>query len=136
EFRWASRDSAGLVAVTAALCALFVWRERRAPEPLIRLPLFRNRVFARGVAVGGMMTFAMLGSTVFLPLYFQLVLGMDPVVAGVMMLPQVIGMLLSSVIGGRIVAKLGRNKPFLLAGLGLEAAALASLAAFAFLAAP
>lgn len=39
-------------------------------------------------------------------------------------------------IGGRIVAKLGRNKPFLLAGLGLEAVALASLAAFAFLAAP
>jgi MFS family permease len=83
-----------------------------------------------------MMTFAMLGSTVFLPLYFQLVLGMDPAVAGVMLLPQVVGMLLSSVIGGRIVTKLGRNKPFLLAGLGLEAIALASLALFAFIAAP
>ena len=54
----------------------------QAPEPLIRLSLFRNAVFARGVAVGGMMTFAMLGSTVFLPLYFQLVLGMDPARAG------------------------------------------------------
>jgi hypothetical protein len=83
-----------------------------------------------------MMTFAMLGSTVFLPLYFQLVLGMDPAVAGVMMLPQVVGMLLTSVIGGRIVAKLGRNKPFLLAGLGLEAVALGSLAVFAFVGAP
>jgi len=78
----------------------------------------------------------MLGSTVFLPLYFQLVLGMDPAVAGAMMLPQVVGMLLSSVIGGRIVTKLGRNKPFLLAGLGLEAGALGSLAAFAFIGAP
>jgi MFS family permease len=136
EFPWASRDSLGLVTMTAALIALFIWRESRAPEPLIRLPLFRNRVFARGVAVGGMMTFAMLGSTVFLPLYFQLVLGMAPAVAGAMMLPQVVGMLLTSVIGGRIVAKMGRNKPFLLAGLGLEAVALASLAAFAFFGAP
>jgi EmrB/QacA subfamily drug resistance transporter len=136
EFPWASRDSVGLVAMTATLIALFIWREGRAPEPLIRLPLFRNRVFARGVAVGGMMTFAMLGSTVFLPLYFQLVLGMDPAVAGAMMLPQVVGMLLTSVIGGRIVAKLGRNRPFLLAGLGLEAIALGSLAAFAFIGAP
>ena len=80
-----------------------------------------------------MMVFAMLGSTVFLPLYFQLVLGMSPAVAGAMMLPQVGGMLLTSIIGGRIVARLGRNKPFLLAGLGLEAVALASLAAFAFI---
>ena len=134
-FPWESLDSAALAAVTAVLVGLFLWRETRAPEPLIRLSLFRNPIFARGVAVGGMMAFAMLGSTVFLPLYFQLVLGMDPAAAGAMMLPQVLGMVLTSVVGGRIVAKLGRNRPFLLAGLGLEAVALASLAAFAFIAA-
>ncbi len=133
EFPWLSVESATLVAMTVALAGLFVWQELRAPEPLIRLPLFRNPVFARGVAVGGMMSFAMLGSTVFLPLYFQLVLGMDPAVAGMMLLPQVTGMVFTSVIGGRIVTRLGRNKPFLLAGLGLEAVALASLAVFAFI---
>ncbi len=135
EFPWASPDSAGLFALTAVLVGLFLWRETRAPEPLIRLPLFRNPVFARGVAVGGMMSFAMLGSTVFLPLYFQLVLGMDPATSGLMMIPQVAGMLLTSIVGGRIVARLGRNKPFMLAGIGLEALALVSLAAFAFVAA-
>ncbi len=135
EFGWRSLDCVVLAAGTAALIGLFVWREGVAPEPLIRLALFRNPVFARGVAVGGMMAFAMLGSTVFLPLYFQLVLGMDPTMAGVMMLPQVTGMLLTSVVGGRLVSRLGRNKPFLLTGLGLEVIALASLAAFAFFAA-
>jgi EmrB/QacA subfamily drug resistance transporter len=133
EFPWLSIDTAGLVAATVAQAALFFWQEGRTPEPLIRLALFRNAIFARGVAVGGMMTFAMLGSTVFLPLYFQLVLGMAPAVAGMMMLPQVAGMVLSSIVGGRIVTRLGRNKPFLLSGLGLEAVALASLAAFAFI---
>jgi EmrB/QacA subfamily drug resistance transporter len=133
EFPWLSADSAALLATALLLAGLFVWQELRAPEPLIRLPLFRNPVFARGVTVGGMMAFAMLGSTVFLPLYFQLVLGMSPAVAGLMLLPQVTGMLLSSIIGGRIVSHLGRNKPFLLTGLGLEAVALASLAVFAFM---
>lgn len=136
QFPWASLQGLGMAAATLLLVGLFLWRQTRAPEPLIRLALFRNTIFARGVAVGGMMTFAMLGSTVFLPLYFQLVLGMDPAIAGAMMLPQVAGMLLTSIIGGRIVTRLGRNKPFLLAGLGLEAVALGSLAVFAWIGAP
>lgn len=136
EFPWASAETAGMAALTLVLGALFIWRELRAADPLIRLSLFRNPIFARGTLVGGMMTFAMLGSTVFLPLYFQLVLGMEPAVAGAMLLPQVVGMLLSSVIGGQIVSRLGKNKAFLLAGLGLEAVALASLAVFAHLSAP
>ena len=135
EFDWVSWQSAGLLALTTVLFMLFLWRERAAPEPLIRLQLFRNQIYARGVAVSGMMSFAMLGSTVFLPLYFQLVLGMDPAVAGAMMLPQVAGMLLTSIVGGQVVARLGRNRPFLLAGIGLEAAALVSLAVFSYLAA-
>jgi len=136
EFPWVSGATAAMAAATVGLFALFLWRETRAAEPLIRLTLFRNPVFARGVAVGGMMVFAMLGSTVFLPLYFQLALGMAPARAGAMLLPQVVGMVTTSIIGGRIVSRLGRNKPFLLAGLGLEAVALASLALFAWQGAP
>ena len=136
QIDWVSPQSAGLLALTVALIGLFVWRERRAADPLIRLALFGNRIFARGVVVGGMMSFAMLGSTVFLPLYFQLVLAMAPAAAGLMMLPQVGGMLFSSILGGRIVSRIGRNRGFLLAGIGLESAALASLALLAALAAP
>jgi EmrB/QacA subfamily drug resistance transporter len=136
EFAWVSAPSLGLAVLVIALFAGFLWREARAQDPLIRLGLFRNPVFARGVTVGGMMTFAMLGSTVFLPLYFQLVLGMDPAHAGAMMLPQVIGMVISSVLGGRAASRLGRNKVFMLWGLGLEAVALCGLALLSWLAAP
>ena len=135
EFDWVSWPSAGLLLTVVGLFGALIWHERRSVEPLIRLSLFRNPIYARGVAVSGMLTFAMLGSTVFLPLYFQLVLGMDPAVAGAMMLPQVAGMLLTSVIGGHFVAKSGRNRPFLLAGIGLEGLALVSLGVFAYVAA-
>ncbi len=136
EFSWASPEAAGMAVLVVALAGLFLRQEQRTSEPLIRLALFRSAIFARGVTVGGMMSFAMLGSTVFLPLYFQLVLGMDPAVAGAMLLPQVAGMLLTSIIGGRAVSRLGKNRAFLLAGLGLEAVALASLAVLAYVAAP
>ncbi|MFH5925893.1 MDR family MFS transporter [Roseomonas xinghualingensis] len=136
EFPWASTASAGMAALVLALFAAFLWRERRAEDPLIRLGLFRNPVFARGVSVSAMMTFAMLGSTVFLPLYFQLVLGMSPARAGAMMLPQVAGMVLTSILGGRAASRMGRNKAFLLWGLGLEAVALVALATLAWSAAP
>src|SRR3954453_18544897 len=62
EFPWRSPDAAALAGVTVVLLGLFIRREPRAAEPLIRLSLFRNPVFARAVAVGGMMVFAMLGS--------------------------------------------------------------------------
>ncbi|WP_245214801.1 DHA2 family efflux MFS transporter permease subunit [Pararoseomonas indoligenes] len=136
EFPWASLPSAGMAALVLLLLIGFLWRESRAEDPLVRLGLFRNPVFARGVAVGGMMVFAMLGSTVFLPLYFQLVLGMTPAGAGAMMLPQVAGMVLTSILGGQAAARLGKNKIFLLWGIGLEAVALCGLAAFSWLAAP
>jgi EmrB/QacA subfamily drug resistance transporter len=136
EFAWWSTASFAIVAAMVMLFLLFLRRESLARDPLLRLALFRNPVFARGVGVSGMMSFAMLGSTVLLPLYFQLVLGMDPAVAGAMLLPQVGGMLLTSIVGGQIVARMGRNRPFLLAGIGLEAVALAGLAVMAFVAAP
>ncbi len=133
QFAWVSGEALGLAAVSVIGFGLFLWRETFAADPLVRLALFRNRVFARGVAVGGMMTFAMLGATTFVPTYFQLVLGMTPARAGAMLLPQVAGMVLTSVIGGRIVSRLGRAKPFLLVGVGLEALALMSLAGLAYL---
>lgn len=131
RFPWASPAALGLAALALALFLLFVRHERRAPEPLVRIALLANPTYARGLAIGGMMTFAMMGSTVFLPLYFQLVLGMNPAVAGAMLLPQVAGMMLTAIVGGRIVSRLGSGRSFLRAGVALEIAALASLGAFA-----
>ena len=133
SFAWLSADSAFLAAATVGLIALFLWREHCAPEPLIRLALFNNPVFARCVCVNALVTFALFGAMVFLPLYFQRVMGMSPAVAGTMLLPQVAGMLLSAILGGRIVARLGRTRLFLLVGVALNAAALLSLAGFAAL---
>ena len=65
------------IAALGFFVAFVLW-ERRAPEPIIGLHLFRERVYVSGVVASAMLVFAMMGTTVFLPLYFQLVLGMTP----------------------------------------------------------
>ena len=130
---WLSGEVVGLGLAAAALGVAFVAWEGRAAEPVMDLALFRNPVFSRCVAASGMMAFAMMGALVFVPLYFQLVLGMSPTQAGLMLLPQIAGMMATSILGGRFVSSTGRLRPFLVAGVGLEALGLASIAVLATL---
>ncbi len=136
RFAWVSRSTLGLLSAMLLLFGAFLWREALAADPLVRLGLFRNPVIARGSLVSAMVIFAMMGALVFMPLYFQLVFGMSPASSGAMILPQVGCMLVSSILGGRIVSKLGRYRSFLLAGLGLETLSLICLAGFAHASVP
>jgi len=114
----------GLAVAAIAAFSLLIRVERRAAEPIIDLTLFRVKAYTVCVFASGMMAFAMMGSLVFLPLYFQLVLGRTPAQSGLMMLPQVIAMLLSSIIGGQISTRTRRFTLLLSIGVGLEAGGL------------
>ncbi len=130
-FAWRSWQAASVIATVIVLVGLFIWRERHAAEPVLSLALFRIQSFTVGTVTMGCMGFAMMSAMVFLPLYFQLVLGLNPAEAGFMLLPQILMMLASSVIGGKISADLGRPKLFMAGGIALEAGGLASLALLA-----
>ncbi|MCY0387120.1 MDR family MFS transporter [Robbsia sp. Bb-Pol-6] len=129
--RWTSPATLGLLAVGVLAFALFVPVERRAHEPIIDLALFRIAPFTISVFASGVMAFAMMGSLVFLPLYFQLVLGQSPAQAGMMMLPQVATMLLSSIIGGQVSSRTRRFSLLLAVGVALECLGLVLLATLA-----
>ena len=120
-----------LVLAAGGLATLFMLQETRAAEPLMELALFRIRSFSIGVATAACMSFGMTGAMVFMPLHFQLVLGLDPARAGLMLLPQVGMMIMTSVIGGRLSSRTGLVKPFMLVGIGCEAAGLIGCAAMA-----
>lgn len=117
----------GVAVVAVVFIGLFLRRERRAAEPILNLELFRIPSFAIAVAAAAMMTFAMQAAMVFLPLYFQSVLGQSPTVSGLMLLPQVAGMILSSTLGGRGSARTGAFKRYFVAGVVCEALALTLL---------
>jgi EmrB/QacA subfamily drug resistance transporter len=131
RYGWGSVQIIGLIVATLVLSGLLVLRERRAAEPMVPLTLLRTRVVA--VASAGLFlgTAALFAVTVFVPLFLQTTTGATPTQSGLLLVPAMLGITVSTTLSGRSIARTGRYKRFPLAGLGLMAGALVLLAAFA-----
>jgi EmrB/QacA subfamily drug resistance transporter len=116
-YPWTSAPVLAMGAVFVLLAAAFILRQSVAPEPLLPLRLFRIRAFSTGCLAMGLNTMALFGAAVFMPLYFQLVMGADPAVAGLRIAPLMGGVIVSSIFGGQLVSRTGRYKNFMIAGL-------------------
>jgi EmrB/QacA subfamily drug resistance transporter len=115
-YAWGSAPIIGLGVAGVVLIAAFALAERRAAEPVIPLHLFANRVFSAASAVGFVVGFAMFGAITFLPLYLQIVRGVNPTVSGLRLLPLMAGLLITSVASGQLISRTGRYKAFPIAG--------------------
>jgi EmrB/QacA subfamily drug resistance transporter len=131
-YPWASPVILTLAAVASLFYGLLIRQERRADEPILPPHLFGNRVFVVGVSVIGLNAMALFGSLVFLPLFFQVVLGASPSRAGLMMAPMMGGVIVASVTGGRLVSRFGRYKIFPVIGLIVGTCSFLTLAWCAF----
>ncbi|HET6633953.1 MAG TPA: MFS transporter [Streptomyces sp.] len=121
---WTSPLVAGCAA--AALCALLglLWYEPRRSDPLIDLRFFRSIPFS-GATVTAVTAFAGLGGFLFVSsLYLQDVRGLDPLHAGLFMLPMAVMALITAPLSGRMVATWGPRRPLVLAGVALCASAV------------
>jgi EmrB/QacA subfamily drug resistance transporter len=116
EFAWASPEIVGLSIVGVLALVGFVWRERHAAEPIIPLGLFRSRVFDVAVGMGFTVGMAMFGAIIFIPLYLQVVYGASATSSGLRMIPLMAGLLVASITSGRVISRIGRYKPFPIAG--------------------
>ncbi|WP_374201929.1 MDR family MFS transporter [Actinokineospora sp. PR83] len=116
KFAWASGWTALLVTVGVALLALAVYVEGRAKDPVVPLSIFRNRTVTMSIIASALVGVAMFGGTVFLSQYFQIGHGMTPTEAGLLSLPLIFGLLVSSTVAGQLISKYGRWKAYLVAG--------------------
>ena len=115
-YPWTSPQILGLLGVTVASLALFALVESRVSEPILPLDLFANKVFTLTNAAAFVISMAFFGAITFLPLYLQLGIGVSATQSGLVMLPMMFGLILSSTIAGRLVTTLGRYKPMMLFG--------------------
>jgi EmrB/QacA subfamily drug resistance transporter len=120
---WTSPVILGLAGGALVLAAALVVQEGRASEPILPPRLFRCGVFVVAVLVLGLTGFALFEAMVFLPLFFQLVLGYSASQAGLLMAPVMAGVIVASIGGGRFVAGTGRYKAVAAAGLTTALAA-------------
>jgi EmrB/QacA subfamily drug resistance transporter len=115
-YAWGSTFIVVLAAASVLAAVAFVFVERRAAEPVIPMRLFRNRVFAAASGIGFVVGFAMFGAITFLPLFLQVVKGVDPTTSGVRLLPMMVGLLGTSIGSGQLIARRGRYKVFPVVG--------------------
>ncbi|MDW8329561.1 MAG: MDR family MFS transporter [Candidatus Bipolaricaulota bacterium] len=97
----------GLLGVAVLLGVLFVQIERRAQEPIVPLSLFAHRIFSVSAANGFFIGMAMFGSLSFIPLFVQGVIGTTATEAGTALTPFMLAWVGFSVLGGRLILKIG-----------------------------
>ncbi|WP_052460364.1 MDR family MFS transporter [Microbacterium gorillae] len=116
DFEWASWTTVFMTGGAALAAIAFVVVELLVKEPLIPLTMFRNRTFTLAVVASIATGVAMFGTSVFLSQYMQMSRGATPTEAGLMTLPMIGGLLISSIIVGQLITRFGRWKPYMIAG--------------------
>ncbi|MEW2426725.1 MDR family MFS transporter [Micromonospora sp. NPDC047644] len=116
EYAWGSGVIITLFVVGAVLGVLFVLQEARVAEPILPLRLFRSATFALANSALLIIGLVMFGSIIFIPLYLQIVKGASPTQSGLLMLPMMAGIIITSILTGRAMTRIGRYKWFPVAG--------------------
>ncbi|MBD2832956.1 MFS transporter [Streptomyces pratensis] len=127
KYDWISWQTWTMLAGTVVLIALFLLIESKASEPIIPLRLFRNRTITLASAASLFVGIGMFAGTVFFSQYFQLARDKSPTMSGVMTIPMIAGLFLSSTVSGQIITKTGRWKAWLVSGGFLLTAGLGLL---------
>ncbi|MFF4144573.1 MFS transporter [Streptomyces sp. NPDC001698] len=127
KYAWLSWQTYTMVGGSILLGLLFVLVESKAREPIIPLRLFRNRTITLASLASLFVGIAMFSGTVFFSQYFQLARDKSPTMSGVMTIPMIGGLFVSSTVSGQFITRTGRWKMWLVSGGVLVTAGLGLL---------
>ncbi|MFI9119156.1 MDR family MFS transporter [Streptomyces bikiniensis] len=127
KYDWMSWQTVVMVLGSVALGGLFLLVESKASEPIIPLRLFRNRTITLASLASLFVGVAMFAGTVFFSQYFQLARNESPTMSGVLTIPMIAGLFVSSTVSGLVITKTGRWKAWLVSGGALATGGLGLL---------
>ena len=131
QYAWNSAEIIELAIGTVVASILFVLVERRASEPVIPLRLFADRNFVLATIAGLLVSVAMFGAIGYLPTYFQMSVGASATEAGLLMIPMMASLLLTSIVTGSMISRSGRYKRIPIVGTVILAGGLVGLSSVA-----
>ena len=114
---WTDVDVGGYIAIGLGVAAVFVWVESRAHEPLVPLSLFRIRSFTVSVSAMFLAMMGFFAVIAFLPRWYQVVGGASATESGYQILPLLLGLIVSAIVSGQVVARVGRYKTLIVSAL-------------------
>ncbi|MDT0464530.1 MFS transporter [Streptomyces gibsoniae] len=127
KYNWLSWQTYTMVAGAIVLAAIFIFVETKAAEPIIPLRLFRNRTITLSSLASLFVGVAMFTGTVFFAQYFQLARDKSPTMSGVLTIPMIGGLFVSSTVSGQVITRTGKWKAWLVCGGVLVTAGLGLL---------
>jgi EmrB/QacA subfamily drug resistance transporter len=116
DFDWVSWQTAAFLVGSLVMLALAIWVESRAAEPILPLHLFRNHTLVLAVVASVAVGVALFGTSVFLSQYMQVARDKTPTQSGLLTIPMILGLLVSSTVTGRVISRTGRYKRYMVAG--------------------
>jgi EmrB/QacA subfamily drug resistance transporter len=128
QYDWLSPQIIGLLVLASVATVAFVRVERDAVEPIIPLSLFRSSIFAVVIAVTFLTAIGMFGSVSYIPLFVQSVIGTSATNSGLVTMPMMLAMSITSAVVGQALARTGRYRIMLAAGLAVTVVGMYMLA--------
>jgi EmrB/QacA subfamily drug resistance transporter len=119
SYAWGSPTIIGMYIAGAVLIGLFVWAEFKAPNPLLPLRLFSQNIFTMSVLASFMLSVAMFGAVIYIPVFAQVVLGSSATNSGIILMPLSVALIITSIIVGLLITRTGRYKGFMIGGLAV-----------------
>lgn len=123
---WTSPLLLGLLGTAVILLIIFLFVERRAPEPMLPLSLFSIRNIAVSTGANLLVSTLIIGLSTYVPLWVQGVFGESAALSGLLLAPMSVGWTLGSIAGGRMILRAGSRRTGML-GLSLIAAGAVGL---------
>jgi len=107
EYAWGSVQIIGMFVFSAAALSIFIWVESRSKEPIVPLGIFKDRIVSISSVLIFLTSGGMFGSIVFIPLFFQGVLGATATASGNFVTPMMLGVVFGSAISGQVLSRAG-----------------------------
>ncbi|UKS23970.1 MFS transporter [Paenibacillus sp. HWE-109] len=105
QYAWDSSTILGLFAAFAVLVIAFIFIERRAEEPIITFGMFKNRLYATSNLMGMFAGAAFITASIYIPIFIQGVLGGSATNSGLVLLPMMLGSVVTAAGGGSMLTK-------------------------------
>jgi EmrB/QacA subfamily drug resistance transporter len=107
DYAWDSVPIVGLFMFSAVMAVVFVAIERRVAEPIIPLWIFKNRIVSVSSIVMFTTSAGMFGGLIFIPLFFQAVLGASATRSGSFITPMMLGLVFGALVSGQVLSRAG-----------------------------
>ena len=129
QYEWSSPQTIGFLAFGLVMAVAFVVIESRSDSPIMPLDVYRNRVMAVSVVVMCLSGLALYGSIMFVPLFFQGVLGASATSSGRFLTPMLLAVAFGAVLSGVLLHRTGRYRRQALFSTGLMTTGMMLLSA-------